>query len=195
MNKPAPLPWQVLWSRKNHSYQIFSIRTDLARSPRTGKEHEFYILESAPWVNVIPLTRQNQVVLIRQYRHGIQSSTLEVPGGLVEANDTPKSAALRELQEETGYSAKEIRHLGMVHPNPAIQNNECHTFLAMQAEASFDQDLDEKEDIQVLLRPLQDIPRLILQGEITHSLVVAAFQLFFLQEKWSTSLAEGQHEV
>jgi 8-oxo-dGTP pyrophosphatase MutT (NUDIX family) len=182
MNKPGPLPWQIISSSRNHVYRIFSIRTDLARSPRTGKEHEFYILESAPWVNVIPLTNQNQVVLIRQYRHGIQANTLEIPGGLVEAEDTPSFAAARELQEETGYKAKELKFLGKVHPNPAIQNNECHTFLALQAQPCCEQDLDEKEDIQVLQKPLQEIPRLILQGEISHSLVVAAFQLYFLQE-------------
>ncbi len=195
MNNSSPLPWQLLSSSKNHSYRIFNIRTDLARPPRTGKVHEFYILEYAPWVNVIPLTPQNEVVLIRQYRHGSQTSTLEVPGGLVEAEDTPRSAASRELQEETGYRAKQIRYLGKVHPNPAIQDNECHTYLALQAKACLEQDLDEKEDIQVLRRPLQEIPGLILQGEITHSLVVAAFQLFFLQQGWLSQPKEVEYGV
>ncbi|MGM0424338.1 MAG: NUDIX hydrolase [Thermodesulfobacteriota bacterium] len=195
MNKPGPLPWQIISSSRNHIYRIFNIRTDLARSPRTRKEHEFYILESAPWVNIIPLTSQNQVVLIRQYRHGIQANTLEIPGGLVETNDTPRSAAQRELQEETGYRAREIRYLGKVHPNPAIQNNECHTFLALQAQACCEQDLDEKEDIQVLLRPLQEIPGLILQSEITHSLVLAAFHLYFLQENGQLSPGKEKNGV
>ena len=84
--------WEVVSSEHNKSYGIFGFRTDRARSPRTGLEYDFYILESTEWVNVIPITPENQVVLIRQYRHGIRDLTLEIPGGLVEGEATPSEA-------------------------------------------------------------------------------------------------------
>lgn len=176
-----PRPWELISSTRDKSYRVFSLRTDRARSPRTGEAHDFFVLESSSWVNVIPLTPEKEVVLIRQYRHGIRDVTLEIPGGLVEGGDTPEQAAARELAEETGYKAREMISFGAVHPNPAIQNNLCYTFLAKDAFVARGQDQDEKEDIEVLLRPLWEIPRLIREGEITHSLVVAAFYRLFVE--------------
>jgi len=176
-----PKPWPIVSTRLARAFRIFSLRTDHARSPLTGSEHDFVVLESAPWVNVIPLTRDQEVVLIRQYRHGIREVTLEIPGGLVEAADTPLAAAKRELLEETGFRGETWIDLGYVHPNPAIQNNRCHTFLALGVTQAGPQALDEKEDIAVFLRPLVEIPRLIREGEITHALVVAAFWRFFME--------------
>jgi 8-oxo-dGTP pyrophosphatase MutT (NUDIX family) len=177
----SPKPWTVVSSTRDRSYKVFSLRTDRARSPRTGQEHDFFILESASWVNVIPLTRENDVVLIRQYRHGIRDLTLEIPGGLVEDRDTPEEAARRELLEETGYRAREVALLGSVHPNPAIQNNLCYTYVARDVFPAGAQQLDEREDISVLVRPVSEIPRLIREGEITHALVLAAFYRFFME--------------
>ncbi len=173
--------WDVTASEHEKSYGIFSFRTDKAISPRTGQEYDFYILESTPWVNIIPLTTENEVILIRQYRHGIRDLTLEIPGGLVEGQDSPERAGIRELREETGYEASEMIPLGNVLPNPAIQNNRCYTFLAKNVVFAGEQQLDEQEDIDVLRRPLPEIPRLIREGEINHSLVVAAFFKYFLE--------------
>ncbi|MBK5100391.1 MAG: NUDIX hydrolase [Desulfobacteraceae bacterium] len=177
----TPRPWKVISSTRDSSYRIFGIRTDRAQSPRTGEEHDFYILESSSWVNVIPLTPKNEVIMVRQYRHGIQDVTLEIPGGLVEDSDSPEEAAGRELYEETGYRASEMSLLGSVHTNPAIQNNICYTFLARDVFLAGEQEQDEKEDIEVLLRPLKEIPRMISNGEITHSLVLAAFYRFYME--------------
>lgn len=174
-------PWTVISCKWDKFYRVFSLRTDRARSPRTGEEHDFFILESPPWVNVIPLTPEGEVVLIRQYRHGVREVTLEIPGGLIEPGDSPEGAARRELREETGYQAREMISLGHVHPNPAIQNNRCYTFLAIDAYPAGDQQLDDKEDIEVILKPLAEIPRLIREGQITHSLVVTAFYRYYLE--------------
>ena len=85
------------------------------------------VLDCPDWVNIIPLTDDGQVVLIRQFRHGTQSVTLEVPGGVVEADESPEAAAVRELAEETGYVPERVKSLGFVSPNPAIQGNRSYT--------------------------------------------------------------------
>ncbi len=177
----APKVWKLITSRVDKHYRVFNLRTDRALSPRTNQEHDFFILESSPWVNVIPLTDRNEVVLIKQYRHGIRDVTFEIPGGIVDNGETPLVAAKRELREETGYQAKEMIFLGKVDPNPAIQNNQCHTFLARDVFCAGDQNLDEKEDIEVVQRPVEEIPRLISGGAITHALVLAAFYRFYLE--------------
>ena len=183
-------PWKIVSSNRDRSYRVFGLRTDRAISPRTGKEHPFFILESSSWVNIIPLTPKQEVVMVRQYRHGTQSATLEIPGGLVEESETPEESARRELFEETGYRAEQTIFLGAVHPNPAIQNNECYTFLAKDVVLAGRQEQDEREDIEVLLRPLNEIPRLIRDGEITHSLVLVAFYRFFMEYQLHFGIAD-----
>ncbi len=174
-------PWKIVKTNQDRSYRVFTLRTDRAESPRTGREHDFFVLESSAWINVIPMTSDNDVIMIRQYRHGTRDVTLEIPGGLVDPGDTPLDAAHRELLEETGYRAGEMIPLGYVHPNPAIQNNRCYTFLARDVILAGEQDLDDKEDIEVLSYPLKDVPRLISDGAITHSLVVVAFYRYFME--------------
>ena len=173
-------PWKRIRSQTNQTYRIFSIRTDTTLSPRTGAEHEFYVIESGDWVNVIPITADEQVVMIRQYRHGSGEITLEIPGGLVEPGDTPEKAASRELLEETGYQAEEWKKIGVVNPNPAIFSNRCHTFFARNLTKAGSPTLDQTEDIDVVILPLSDIPRLIRNGVIDHALVIAAFYWYSL---------------
>ena len=144
-------PWKIISTKNDGSFEIFNLRTDRAISPRTGNSHDFYVLETTDWVNVIPVTRDNEIVMIRQYRHGIQDVTLEIPGGIIENNDTPEGAAARELREETGYRAGRMVPLGRVLANPAFLNNSCYTFLATDVELDGRIDQDDEEDIEVVL--------------------------------------------
>ena len=174
-------PWKCIRSQPARSFRVFSIRTDTAISPRTGTEHDFYIIESRDWVNIIPLTDDHQVIMIRQYRHGSREVTLEIPGGLVDPGDTPEKAAVRELREETGYQAEEVVKIGVSNPNPAIFSNRCYTFLARNIEKVSDPRPDQTEDIEVVLVPLSDIQGLIRKGEIDHAIVIVAFSWYFLR--------------
>lgn len=169
--------WEKLSSVPKGRYRVFDVREDRARSPQTGREHRFYVIEASAWVNVVPVTPEGEVVCIRQYRHGTEEVTLEVPGGIVDGGETPAEAARREMLEETGYDAEAIIPLGAVAPNPAVQNNRCHTYLALGAHVAQEQALDGAEEIEVVRVGLAEVPALIRDGRITHALVVVAFYL------------------
>jgi len=144
-------------------------------SPRTGQPHEMFVLEQPNWVNVIPLTADEQVIMVEQWRHGTRSIHLETPGGLMDDGETPEQSARRELLEETGYEAGEVIKLGTVHPNPAIQTNLQHYLLAKDCRKTTELKLDHAEDINVKLVPLVDVPRMIETGGITHGIVIGGF--------------------
>ncbi|MHB8762771.1 MAG: NUDIX hydrolase, partial [Deferrisomatales bacterium] len=145
-----PRPWPLVQSTVEGDYRIFTLRRDRAVSPRTGAEHDFIVLETRDWVNVIPVTPEGEVVMVRQYRHGVRGLTLEIPGGLVDREDgDPAEAARRELLEETGYAARELVHLGTVDAQPAFQDNRCHTYLALDVVRVAEPAPDAGEDLRV----------------------------------------------
>ena len=158
---------------------VFRLHRQRTRSPRTGAERRISVLEAGDWVNVIALTRNGNVVLVRQFRHGTRSFTLEIPGGMVDKGESPAHAAARELREESGYAGDGPVLLGIVAPNPAILNNRCHTFLFEDCSQVGEPELDRGEDIEVLTYPLAEIPALIAAGSIDHALVICAFWWFF----------------
>ena len=157
--------------------RVFSIREDRKHRPDTpDATHDFYVMEAVDWVNIIPVTASDEIVFIAHYRHGTDEVRLEVPGGMVDPEDPdPMYAAVREMREETGYTSDDVVELGVVHPNPAIQTNRCHTFLARGAYREGEPRPDDTEDIEVVLCPRAEVPELFTDGRITHSLVVSAF--------------------
>jgi ADP-ribose pyrophosphatase len=173
--------WPRLRRGLEHDYHVIKVRQDMVADPRTGHEHPRVLIDCPDWVNVIAVTRDDQLVLIRQYRFGIDETTLEIPGGLVEPGEDPAVAAARELEEETGYVPGRVVKLGQVHPNPALQGNLCHSYLALDCVKVHEGQQDAGEDITVELYPRSRVPQLILGGIITHSLVVVAFFLEHLR--------------
>jgi 8-oxo-dGTP pyrophosphatase MutT (NUDIX family) len=169
--------WRRLGGNTVYDAGIFRVRKDRYEF-RREPVHPFHVIECAPWINVVPVTEGGEVVLVRQYRHGIQAMSLEVPGGVVDASDAdPAAAAARELLEETGHAGAELELLAAVTSNPAILENRTYCYLARNVRRVAAPDLDEDEDLTVERVALDRIAPLIAAGEIHHSLSVCALTL------------------
>jgi len=176
-------PWEKRGSTPIGDFRIFTIRSDRKVSPRTGREHDFYVIESVNWVNVIALTKEGDLVMIDQYRHGSNTVELEIPGGMMDPeDDSPVVAGVRELREETGYEGGHAEVIGRIFANPAIMNNTCYTVLVRDCELKHSTELDHGEDLATRIVPVAQIPELVSSGRIGHSLVVVALYHF---ELWS----------
>lgn len=177
-------PWEPVSTDPVYDCRLFSVHHRRSRSPRTMDVHDVYVLDAPDWVNIIPVTADGQVVMVRQYRHGVADITLEIPGGMVDATDPdPRVAAHREMVEETGYDAETVEPLGCAHPNPAIQGNRCHTFIARNAARRGAPQHGHTEHTEPVLVPLVRVPDLIRSGVITHALVIVAFHLLWLADE------------
>jgi len=177
-------PWKKIGSRPVGDFRIFQLRCDRSVSPRTQQEHEFFVLDSVNWVNVIALTPDRQLVMIEQFRHGSRTVELEIPGGMMDPQDaSPEAAGTRELREETGFEGERARVIGQVYPNPAIMSNTCYTVLVENCRRLHPLELDHAEDLVTRLVPVADIPGLVSSGRIRHSLVAVALYHFDLSTR------------
>jgi 8-oxo-dGTP pyrophosphatase MutT (NUDIX family) len=179
-----PEPWKKVRSSLIGDFRIFKLRSDVKISPRTGKEHDYYVLDSVDWVNVIAVTPDQKLVMIEQYRHGSDTVELEIPGGMMEHGETePVATAVRELREETGYEGENARVLGRIWSNPAILSNRTFTVLIENSQLRHAVDWDHGEDLVTRLVPVAEIPKLVVDGKIGHSLVVVALYHFDLWQR------------
>ena len=171
-------PWPLLASERIFDAGLFQVARDRARSPRTGAEHDFYVVSMADWVMVVALTKDGKLVLVRQYRHGSREAGLEVPGGLHErAAEGTAEAAARELTEETGYGGGTWLFLGELRPQPALLSNRAWIYLAKELELRAEPGPDAGEDIEVVLLAPEKIPACIVSLQMNNAMTVAALAL------------------
>lgn len=171
--------WQRLGDEYLARYKVFDVVKSRRRSPRTGIDIGFFLIRTPDWVNVVAITDDEHLVLVRQYRHGTEEFSLEIPGGLIDPHERdPAAAAARELREETGFLPGELRPLGSMAPNPAIFTNRCHAFLATGCRRVGELQQDPGEDLEVVLVPVREVDALVRSGAIDHALVLAAIAMW-----------------
>lgn len=177
-HKPGPARWERRGQTLQAQTVVFDLQSVSYRHPVRGTEKNFVVVRSPDWVNVLALTPAGDIVLVRQFRFGIDSFSLEIPGGVMEAGEDPVTAGLRELREETGFTGSRARLLGSTHPNPAIQSNWCHFVLVEDAVRTEALEWDPDEEIEITTRPAAEVLALARTGGITHALVLNALLLF-----------------
>jgi 8-oxo-dGTP pyrophosphatase MutT (NUDIX family) len=177
-------PWRVGVSRVLARTRVFTLYErwcESATNPARAGHYAF--LDALDWVNVVAITRDQRLVMIEQYRAGVNAVTIELAGGIIERGEDPATAGERELLEETGYAGVNQGVIGVVSPNPAILANRAHTVLVTDCELRGEQELDGNEEISVRVYPLRDVEEMIRRGEIHHALVVAALHHLSLRSK------------
>jgi len=177
----SPLPphrWHKLRSEPLATTRIFNVTKDYFRHPQREKEQDFVVVNPPDWVNVLALTPERHLVLVRQFRFGINEFSVEIPGGVMDPGEDPVTAGLRELREEAGFVGTKARLLGSVHPNPAMQSNRCHLVLVEDARQSAELDWDPDEEFEIMTRPVDAVYALAYDGGITHAMVLDALLLF-----------------
>lgn len=170
--------------------QIVERNCRRATDPADQEAHRFYVLRAKDWCNIIPVTEDGKVVLVKQYRAGILGVAYEFPGGVVESTDSDVTAtALREMVEETGYEPlphARTKLLGSSYPNPALQDNCVHSLVVGPVKKTRPQTLDPTEDIEVVELPVSELPKLYREGKFTHALMLTTLFHFLMQETPAT---------
>lgn len=168
--------WDIVEREVVGDYGLFEIQNKQALSPRTGKVSPFKAIHFPDWTMILPITPDGEVVMVRQFRHGIERVCLELPGGLMDPGDpSGEAAATRELLEETGYAVDAVSPLGRCFSMPALLKNEGLFYLGTGARRVQEPQLDPGEDIEVVLMPLNRVAGMIDRGEIDHGMVLLAF--------------------
>jgi ADP-ribose pyrophosphatase len=171
-------PWENVATEVVGEYDVFSVLRHTMRSPRTGGLHEFHVVDVPLCVHVIPFTGDDRVILVEQFRPGVQRMSLEFPAGVVEDCEEPVKAALRELEEETGYRADSAELIGDFDPDPAIQSNAIKVIVARGCAPDGSTQQDDGEDVEVRLVARAEIGELIRSGRIRHAASISAWALY-----------------
>jgi 8-oxo-dGTP pyrophosphatase MutT (NUDIX family) len=153
---------------------VFRLHEETSLHPETGAEGRYYVLDAPNWVNIIAITEQNELVMVRQWRHGTAAVELEIPAGALEAGEDPVAAATRELLEETGYSPKKAHLLGEARPNSAIQSNHCFTVLCEGCTLTGETHFDPGEQITHELMPMSELRDRVKDGTLRSGMMLVA---------------------
>jgi 8-oxo-dGTP pyrophosphatase MutT (NUDIX family) len=166
-------PWREIGSEQLLDCRLIQIYRSTAVSPQSGTQHDFVQIRSVDWVQIIPITAAGEVVMVRQFRAGSGTVTLEIPGGLLDDGEDPAVAAARECLEETGYAARIVHPMGAMNPNPALFTNRLHSFYALDVERVASIKNEHTEFTEEVLVPLRDLEGLLRENRVDHSLVAA----------------------
>lgn len=173
--------WKKISSGYISDHIYFTARRDKCEMPNGKIVDPYFVVELPPSVCAVAITVKEEIILTRQYRHPIEETIIELPGGFIDPGEEPDSAIRRELVEETGFRFTSFDYLGKVAANPGVLNNYTHLFLARGGERSGVQQLDPNEDIELLFLPIKEVKRMLMENEIRQALHVSclhyAFQL------------------
>lgn len=173
--------WKKLGSKLGAKNLLWQVRTDTLINPRNQKAVDITVLTGNDAANVIPISKDGQVIMIEQYRFGISRSTLEVPGGMIDDGEDQEMAVKRELLEETGYGGGHWTYLGSIPSNPVFQDSFIHHWLATDVEIIGTTKLDDAEDITVKKMPVEEVLQLLKEDKIEHPHIVNALLRAFLK--------------
>ncbi|WP_350344774.1 NUDIX hydrolase [Proteinivorax tanatarense] len=171
------MKWKTIDENFIHKSGFMNVKIDTASHPKLGV-HQFYRVEMANWVNVVAIDKNDAFILVKQFRHGTKKVTYEVPAGAIDNGETPKEAAIRELQEETGYIGNPV-YLGKVEVNPAFLNNFCYLYLMLDCQMLATQNLDLTEDIEIIHLNKKTVQDMLANECISHSLTCLALYKAF----------------
>jgi len=154
--------------------RVFRVVRQRSRREGDGRMADWFVINTDDFVNVVATTRDKKIVLVRQFRHGSDGFSWELPGGMVDSGEDPEAAAIRELAEETGFVGSSKGVFAGCHPNPAIMDNRCHFVLVRDAEKTMRQNWDEHEEMEVGIFAMDELWQMVADGKLTHSLTLAA---------------------
>src|SRR6476646_5987465 len=164
------MQWKVLESEYLYNEPWLTVRKEKCELPNGKIMPAYYTLEYPTWVSAFALTKEGKVLLVKQYRHGLEVISTELPGGVVDKGETPEKAIERELKEETGYVFDSYEYIGKICANPATTNKYMHMYIAKGGVKKFDQSLDETEDVEVEVYSIEEVKELIKENKIVQAL-------------------------